>query len=404
MCGRRAFARLAVAACGGAACLFAGCASAASGGDGQGDEEGAADEASQEEAADASADDLEGRVEELLAELTVEQKVCQLFCVRPEALTGVGQAVQAGDATREALASRPVGGIVYFGQNILDADQFCTMLADTAAMEVPVPLFFAVDEEGGPLVARIANSGAFDVPSFPAMAEIGASGDVTAAFEVGDTIGGYLAEIGLNLNFAPVADVLTNPDSVIGTRSFSSDPEVVAAMVEQVVVGLQGRGVSAAAKHFPGHGDAGADSHTGAAVSERTLDELRTCEFVPFAVAIEAGVDFVMVGHITTPNAAADDLPASLSPTAINGWLRDELGFDGVVVSDAMNMGAVTQLYDSGEAAVRFVQAGGDLVLDPDNFEDAYQGLLSAIEAGDVPVSRIEESVRRILRVKLGKS
>ncbi len=384
--------------------MFAGCASAASGGDGQGDEEGAADEASQEEAADASADDLEGRVEELLAELTVEQKVCQLFCVRPEALTGVGQAVQAGDATREALASRPVGGIVYFGQNILDADQFCTMLADTAAMEVPVPLFFAVDEEGGPLVARIANSGAFDVPSFPAMAEIGASGDVTAAFEVGDTIGGYLAEIGLNLNFAPVADVLTNPDSVIGTRSFSSDPEVVAAMVEQVVVGLQGRGVSAAAKHFPGHGDAGADSHTGAAVSERTLDELRTCEFVPFAVAIEAGVDFVMVGHITTPNAAADDLPASLSPTAINGWLRDELGFDGVVVSDAMNMGAVTQLYDSGEAAVRFVQAGGDLVLDPDNFEDAYQGLLSAIEAGDVPVSRIEESVRRILRVKLGKS
>lgn len=404
MCGRRAFARLAVAACGGAACLLAGCASAASGGDGQGDEEGAADEASQEEAADASADDLEGRVEELLAELTVEQKVCQLFCVRPEALTGVGQAVQAGDATREALASRPVGGIVYFGQNILDADQFCTMLADTAAMEVPVPLFFAVDEEGGPLVARIANSGAFDVPSFPAMAEIGVSGDVTAAFEVGDTIGGYLAEIGLNLNFAPVADVLTNPDSVIGTRSFSSDPEVVAAMVEQVVVGLQGRGVSAAAKHFPGHGDAGADSHTGAAVSERTLDELRTCEFVPFAVAIEAGVDFVMVGHITTPNAAADDLPASLSPTAINGWLRDELGFDGVVVSDAMNMGAVTQLYDSGEAAVRFVQAGGDLVLDPDNFEDAYQGLLSAIEAGDVPVSRIEESVRRILRVKLGKS
>ncbi len=384
--------------------MLAGCASAASGGDGQGDEEGAADEASQEEAADASADDLEGRVEELLAELTVEQKVCQLFCVRPEALTGVGQAVQAGDATREALASRPVGGIVYFGQNILDADQFCTMLADTAAMEVPVPLFFAVDEEGGPLVARIANSGAFDVPSFPAMAEIGASGDVTAAFEVGDTIGGYLAEIGLNLNFAPVADVLTNPDSVIGTRSFSSDPEVVAAMVEQVVVGLQGRGVSAAAKHFPGHGDAGADSHTGAAVSERTLDELRTCEFVPFAVAIEAGVDFVMVGHITTPNAAADDLPASLSPTAINGWLRDELGFDGVVVSDAMNMGAVTQLYDSGEAAVRFVQAGGDLVLDPDNFEDAYQGLLSAVEAGDVPVSRIEESVRRILRVKLGKS
>ncbi len=414
--GRRAFARLAALACGGAACGLAGCAAvpgagagpdagpAGEGADGSG--EAAPQGAAQATVSEASpaADPLDARVEDLLATLTVEQKVCQLFCVRPEAITGVGQAVQAGEATRDALARRPVGGIVYFGQNILDADQFRGLVRGTAAMEVPVPLFLAVDEEGGPLVARVANSGAFDVPSYPDMAEIGAAGDPAAAFAVGDGIGGYLAEIGLNLDFAPVADVLTNPDSAIGPRAFSGDPQVVAAMVEQVVAGLQGRGVSAAAKHFPGHGDAGADSHTGAAVSERTLDELRACEFVPFKAAIDAGVDLVMVGHITTPNAAGDGLPASLSPTAIDGWLRGELGFGGVVVSDAMNMGAVTQLFTAGEAAVRFVAAGGDLVLDPDDFEEAYQGLLAAVQAGEVSAERLDRSVRRILRAKLGRA
>ena len=172
-------------------------------------------------------------------------------------------------------------------------------------------------------------------------------------------------------------------------------------MVGQVVAGLQEQGVSATAKHFPGHGDAGADSHTGAAVSERTLDELRACEFVPFKAAIDAGVHLVMVGHVSTPNASGNDLPASLSPAAIDGWLRGELGFAGVVISDAMNMGAVTRLCTPGEAAVSFVRAGGDLVLDPERFEDAYQGLLDAVRSGELTADRIDASARRILRVKM---
>lgn len=390
---RRAFVCAGLAACG--ALALGGCGTGGSSG---------------QDAAGAEQDDAQGgeapdplteRVEQTLASLTLHQKVCQLFCIRPEALTGVGQVVAAGDTTRAALEENPVGGLVYFGQNITGADQFRALIADTAAMPMPVKLFLAIDEEGGPLVARVAKSGFFDVPVFPSMLDVGAAGDPAAAYEVGDAIGTYLADLGLNVDFAPVADVLTDEASSIGSRAFSGDPQVVAAMVEQEVVALQSHGVSATAKHFPGHGGIQADSHTGAAVSECTLDELRACEFVPFHAAIEAGVDLVMVGHISTPNAAADGLPASLSPTAITGWLRGELGFDGIVTSDSLDMGAVTDYFESDQAAVAFLQAGGDLILDPHDFALARQGVLDALADGTLTEERIDDSLRRILRVKL---
>lgn len=342
----------------------------------------------------------DARIDALLADMPIEHKVAQLFMVRPEALTGVGQVIQAGEATRAALARRPVGGLIYFSHNIVEAQQFRDLLADTAAIDVSVPPFLGVDEEGGPLVARVANSGLFDVAAFPNMAEIGAAGDADVALEVGSTIGCYLADLGITVDFAPVADVLTNAQSSIGARAFSDDPALVAAMVAREVEGLQGAGVLAVPKHFPGHGDAAADSHTGAAVSERSLDELRACEFAPFRAAIDAGARMVMVGHISTPRASGDDLPATLSPTAIEGWLRGELGFDGVVVSDAMNMGAVTQRASADRAAVEFIAAGGDLVLDPEDFELAFQGVLAAVREGELSEERIDASLRRILGVK----
>lgn len=350
-----------------------------------------------------SASELDRRVDELLAGLTVEHKVLQLFCVHPEALTGVGQVTVAGDATRAALEATPVGGLIYFGHNIVGEQQFRDLVASTAAMPVQVPLFLAIDEEGGPLVARVANSGYFAVESFPNMWDIGATGDAANAYAVGSTIGGYLRDIGLNMDFAPVADVLTNGASPIGPRAFSSDPALAASMVASCVLGLQDAGVSATVKHFPGHGDAAADSHTGAAVSERTLDELRACEFVPFKAAIDAGVDAVMVGHISTPNAAADGVPATLSRAVITGWLREELGFDGLVVSDAMNMGAITQFYASADAAIAFILAGGDIVLQPSDFTAAYQGVLTAVNEGIIASEVLDAAVRRILRVKLGR-
>ncbi len=347
----------------------------------------------------------ETATERLLASMTLEQKVAQLFIVTPEGLTGAKVATVAGPMTADALARIPVGGLVYFGQNIVGNRQLRDLLAGTLELSrsagAGVGAFLSVDEEGGTLVARVAKSGCFDVPRFPDMAEIGATGDASQAAHVGSTIGGYLHEIGFNLDFAPDADVLTNPDNpVIGVRSFGSDPALVADMVAAEVEAMSGTGVAPCAKHFPGHGDTVGDSHTGAVMSERSREDIESCELEPFRAAIEANVPFIMVGHIETPNFAADGLPASLSSVMMRDVLRGELGFEGVIVSDSFSMGAITQNFEPGDAAVRFFQAGGDMLLMPASLQAAYDGVLAAVQSGQIPTERIDESLRRVLTVK----
>lgn len=344
-------------------------------------------------------------VQQKLESMTLEQKVAQLFLVTPEQLTGVSQAVVAGSATQRALEDIPVGGLCYFAQNITGDQQLRDLLLGTYSMAsrsgAGIAPFLTVDEEGGSLVARVANSGYFDVQRFPNMAEVGATGEETQAAHVGAAIGEYLHEIGFNVDFAPVADVLTNPrNEVIGPRAFSSDPDVVAQMVSAEVAAMLETGTMPCIKHFPGHGDTAGDSHTGAVVSTRTADEIRTCEYKPFQAGIEAGCPFVMVGHIETPSLAADSLPASLSKTMITDELRGRLGFEGVVISDSFVMGAITQRYAPSDVAVRFIQAGGDMILMPENLQEAYRGVLAAVDGGAIEESRIDESVERILEVK----
>lgn len=343
--------------------------------------------------------------EKKLSDMTVEQKVAQLFIVTPESLTGVGVATAAGDTTRAALEAYPVGGLCYFGQNITGNQQLRDMLANTREMGCAagagIAPFLTIDEEGGPLVARVANSGHFDVEHFSNMADIGASGDVTHAAYVGATIGSYLHDIGFNVDFAPDADVLTNPDNtVIGPRSFGSDPQLVADMVAAEVDAMLDTGVLPCIKHFPGHGDTAGDSHTGAVYAERSRVDIEACEFLPFISGIEAGCPLVMVGHIETPNFAADGLPASLSKVMMTDVLRDQLGFDGLIVSDSFAMGAITENYTPADAAVRYFQAGGDMLLMPENLEEAYNGVLSAVQSGDISLERLDESLARILALK----
>lgn len=343
-------------------------------------------------------------VQQKLESMTLEQKVAQLFVVTPEQLTGVSQAVVAGSATQRALDDIPVGGLCYFAQNITGSQQLRDLLANTCDIAsrsgAGIAPFLTVDEEGG-MVARVANSGYFDVESFSNMAEVGTTGDETKAAYVGTTVGTYLHEIGFNVDFAPVADVLTNPrNEVIGLRAFSSDPGVVAQMVSAEVAAMLETGTMPCIKHFPGHGDTAGDSHTGAVVSKRTADEIRACEYKPFQAGIEAGCPFVMVGHIETPGLATDGLPASLSKTMITDELRGRLGFEGVVISDSFVMGAITQRYASADVAVRFIQAGGDMILMPENLQEAYRGVLAAVDGGTIEKSRIDESVERILEVK----
>ena len=343
---------------------------------------------------------LDAKVQDLIAGMSLEEKVAQMFFVTPENLTGVDAATQAGETTRQALTQYPVGGLIYFSKNIYDEEQLTTMIRNSQSYS-EIPLFIGVDEEGGSLVARIANHPNFDVEKFPDMAEIGATGDPSRAYEVGSTIASYLKDYGFNLDFAPDADVLTNPNNTaIGVRSFGSDPDMTAQMVEQAEKGFQDHQVSAVIKHFPGHGGTTTDSHNGAAIVDRSLEELRSAEFLPFEAGIQAGVDMVMVGHLQVPQVISDDTPASLSSEMITDVLRNELGYDGIVITDSLSMGAITTYYTSADAAVKCIQAGVDMLLMPYSFTEAYQGVLDAVNSGEISEERINESVTRILKVK----
>ncbi len=348
---------------------------------------------------------LEKTVEEYLGKMTVEEKAAQLFIVLPEALMkDAGTVTAAGEVTQKAISQTPVGGFIYLENNLNSHDQVKTMLENvqTYSMDrMNLPMFLCVDEEGG-AVARIAKSGKFDVPRMEDMSVIGARGDADEAFEAGETIGAYLSDMGFNVDFAPVADVLTNPENqVVKKRSFGSDPAVVTSMASAVARGLEEQNICAVYKHFPGHGGTAADTHEGYAYIDKSMEELLAQELVPFQAAIDGDAKVIMVGHISLPDVTGDDTPASMSREIITDILRTKMQYDGAVVTDALNMGAVTEQYSSAEAAVQTILAGGDLVLMPENFDEAYQGVLAAVESGTISEERLDESLRRILKIKI---
>ena len=263
-------------------------------------------------------------------------------------------------------------------------------------------MFLCVDEEGGS-VSRVAGSGRFNVTNAGNMSEIGANGTVDDAKQVGVTIGTYLSELGFNIDFAPVADVLTNPEnSIVKYRSFGSDVDTVSRMSIAVAKGLESKGITATYKHFPGHGATAGDTHLGAAFTTKTIDELKAEELVPFKNAIDDGAKLIMVSHISAPNITGHDTPASLSKEMVTDLLRDDMGFDGIVVTDAMEMGAISSKYKSDEAAVMAIQAGVDMILMPEDFDLAYKGVLDAAKSGEISEERLNESLVRIIKVKQG--
>lgn len=339
-----------------------------------------------------------GSVEEkaryYVSKMTTEEKVAGLFFVHPEVVNG---GLQADESTREALNRYPVGGIIYFGNNIQSEEQLTNLLAKTKAYS-KYPLFLGVDEEGG-RVARVAQ--AFEsVENTGDAAALGALGNPASAYNAYGKIGTYLRKYGFNVDFAPVADIYNESNSMFEKRSFGKDAKLVSDYVYQAVRGLQDKGVSACAKHFPGHGSTKGDSHNGMAVSTLTMDELLSRELLPFKSAISANTDFVMMGHISLPNVLPDNTPATLSYDIITGILRNKLGYNGIVITDAMRMSAVSTMYSSADAAVMAIKAGCDMVLMPVDFNEAYQGVLNAVYSGEIPIERIDESLMRIYRVK----
>ena len=333
-------------------------------------------------------------IQEIIDEMDAAEKAGQLIMAdfRTNA-DGTGMTVLSEEA-KDALREYYIGGVILFAENLDTKEQTQQLTYDLQAA-AHMPLFIGIDEEGG-LVSRL-NKSNIEHEVFPPAAEME---DVSWA---GTSIGSSLGELGINVDFAPVADVNTNPDNpVIGTRAFSSDPQAAASKVVEFISSIQSMGVSACAKHFPGHGDTAMDSHLGETYVEHDLERLRSVEFVPFEQAITAGTDFIMAGHIKTPNATTDGLPATLSSEML-GILRNDLGFGGIIITDAMNMGAIVDAYGSGESAVMAVQAGVDMVLMPADLPEAAEALTEAIKDGSIPEERLNEALWHVLSLKYDK-
>lgn len=309
------------------------------------------------------------------------------------------QGTKASEIPMEFL--RDLGGVALFARNIIDPVQTKTLVDDlqTAAREAGhPPLVVAIDEEGG-IVSRIRGIGT-NVPS--AMA-LGAARDPAVTRAVYRAIGEEIGALGVTLDFAPVADANTNPSNpVIGVRSFG-EPSIASDLVAAAIGGLHESGIAATAKHFPGHGDASVDSHKDLPVIDAGLDRLRAVELEPFRSAIAADVDAIMTAHIALPQVDPSGVPATLSRTVLTSLLRDELGFDGVICTDCMQMDAIASRYPAGEAAVRAIEAGADLVTFSSSIPaamEAVRAISLAIRSGRIDAKQVERSLERLTALR----
>lgn len=340
-------------------------------------------------------DPTEVRAREILEAMSLHEKICQMMIVYPEDVAGVERVSISGPLMESGLKSWPVGGLVYAAKNLEDSQQVKDMTSG-AQERSALGLFICVDEEGG-RVGRLMNN--IGTTKLDAMFTYRDQGTDTA-YSNALTIGRDIAAHGFNVDFAPVADVWSNPENTaIGDRAYSDDFEQAAELVASAVKGFTDAGVISSLKHFPGHGDTSEDSHFGGAYTDKTLEELRTQEFLPFVAGIDAGAEMVMVSHVTV--SSVTDVPATVSGEIITDILRGELGFDGVVITDSLAMAALTGKYSTSEIVKMCVDAGVDILLGPGSLSSAVSALKAAVSSGEISRERIDESVMRILLLKL---
>ncbi|TGE39131.1 beta-N-acetylhexosaminidase [Desulfosporosinus fructosivorans] len=320
----------------------------------------------------------------------------------------VGQLVMVGvngyenDAnSRQLIKKYQVSGFVLLKQNVKNANQMLALinsLKETNSVN-KIPLFLAIDEEGG-RVSRIPD----ELMKIPASRRIGDLHNSGLSYQLGSIIGEELRSFGLNMNFAPVLDVNSNPkNQVIGDRAFGDEPSVVRDLGVQTMKGLQSQNIISVVKHFPGHGDTSVDSHLGLPTVNHDIARLKSLEFVPFAAAIDNNVDAIMMAHILLPKIDTDN-PASFSLKIISEILRRDLNFAGVVITDDITMGAIVNNYNIGEVAVKSIKAGSDIVLICHDYlkeEAVIKAIQKAAESGEISMDRIEQSVYRVLSLKL---
>ena len=344
---------------------------------------------------------VDEKVEKIVNNMTLEEKVGQIFMVAPEAVDKDGGSTTVfTENIEKEIEKYNLGGYILFASNIENPTQTQELINGLKKSSKIQP-FVGVDEEGG-RVARIGKNSAMGVEKIEPMAQVGKSQNYERANEIGTTIGKYIKNLGFNLDFAPDTDVLTDSNNTeIGDRSFGNDPEVVGKMATEVVKGLQSENISTVLKHFPGHGGSIGNSHQGFSLSNRTEEELKKCEIVPFKTAIENRADCVMVAHMSLPNVTGDNIPATLSKKVVTDMLKTELNFKGVVFSDSMSMGAITENYGTGDACVKAVEAGIDMVLMPENLDEAYNAVLEAVKNGKISQERLDDAVSRIIKAKI---
>jgi beta-N-acetylhexosaminidase len=341
-----------------------------------------------------------------VSNLTIEEKVGQMLM--PDFRNWNGENVtEMLPEIEQLVKDYHLGGVILFRENVVTTEQTAKLVSEYQEAAEKFGLLMTIDQEGG-IVTRLQSG-----TDMPGNMALGATRSEEISRKVGKAIGEELASLGINMNFAPVMDVNNNPDNpVIGVRSFGEDPELVAKMGVAYTEGLQSAGVAATAKHFPGHGDTAVDSHLGLPEVPHDKERLKEVELYPFQKGMEAGIDAIMTAHVTFPKI--DDtkavsqktgeeiaIPATLSYKVLTELMREEMGYEGVITTDAMNMKAIADHFGPVEAAIRAVKAGTDIVLMPVGLEEVAGGLLNAVNSGEISEERIEASVERILTLKI---
>jgi len=332
-------------------------------------------------------------VKEMLDQMSIDEKIGQLVILGIE-----GYSMDEG--AKAIIQEYSVGGIILFGRNVENSQQLLSLINSLkAANAEKIPLFLSVDEEGG-IVSRLPK----EVNKLPTGKKVGSKNNEEAAYKVGEAIGEAVKAYGYNMNFAPVLDINSNPQNpVIGNRAYGSNAAVVGNVGISVMKGLQSSRVIPVVKHFPGHGDTAVDSHISLPVVDKTLEALMGMELIPFTDAIKEGAEAVMVAHIQY-NKIDSKRPATLSKIILTDILRQQLGFEGVILTDDLTMGAIVENYGIGEAAIASIKAGSDILLVCHGYENGnkvLQALKRAVEEGEISEARIDESVYRILSLKL---
>lgn len=341
----------------------------------------------------------ESIVDNIVNNMTIEEKVGQLFIVDFYSFINKPEVTYLSEDLHNKINQYNIGGVIFFSDNIeneIQIKRFTKRLQEVT----DIPLFISIDEEGG-RKSRLSNNDNINMTKIPPNSIIGHTEEPKYAYEVGSILGKELNALGFNMDFAPVADINTNKNNeVIGDRAFGSNPYLVGEMVANEVKGIQEHNVIAVAKHFPGHGDTTLDSHHGTVYIDHNMERLRKVELIPFKKAINENALGIMVAHINIPKISREDVPASLSEDVIIDILRLQLGYEGLVITDAFNMKAITEIYNSSEAAIKAINAGVDIILMPKDFYMAYDGVIKAVKNGEISEDRINKSVKRILETK----